>query len=79
MKEIETLSRWELFEAMVNRTTVDVNGHECFINTIGLEDGSGMKFNVCVRDSRTLYHATVFVDSERRKLGACAWKSGRTS
>lgn len=73
---IETLSRWELAEAMFNRTNVDVNGHTCVIHRIELEDGSGLLFNVLVVDIRTRDTCTVFVNTRKRSHGQCVWKCG---
>jgi hypothetical protein len=70
-KKIETLSRWELFEAMCNRTVVVVGGFNCIINGIQMEDGSGHKFIVTVGTigyfSSSL--ANVFVNELRRTRG----------
>ena len=41
-----TFNRFELFEAMVNRTLVRVGGVLCRVQGIALEDGSGHNFNV---------------------------------
>jgi len=41
-----TFNRFELFEAMINRTLVRVGGVLCRIQGIALEDGSGHNFNV---------------------------------
>ena len=43
-----TVNRFELFEAMINRTLIRVGGVLCHVQGIALEDGSGHNFNVTI-------------------------------
>ena len=43
-----TVNRFELFEAMINRTLIRVGGLLCRIQGIAIEDGSGHNFNVTI-------------------------------
>ena len=52
-------NRFEMFNAMVNRTPITLGGIVCLINGIEIEDGSGYNFNVNVLVNNTTHNIYV--------------------
>jgi hypothetical protein len=46
---IEELSKWQLFGALGGNAAITIGGVGCILRSIEREDGSGSKFNLCVR------------------------------
>lgn len=45
------MTKWKLFNAMVNQTPITIGQHSGWVMGIALEDGSGKNFSVILRDT----------------------------